>query len=33
LGTLAIRSLVGVVDQTQRSLTGVNVLWLGETRY
>ncbi|PRC49889.1 signal peptide peptidase SppA, partial [Mycobacterium sp. ITM-2017-0098] len=33
LGALAIRSLVGVVDQTQRSLTGVNVLWLGETRY
>lgn len=33
LGALAIRTLVGVVDQTQRSLTGVNVLWLGETRY
>ena len=33
LGAVAIRSLIGVVDQTQRSLTGVNVLWLGETRY
>jgi protease-4 len=33
LGALAVRSLVSVVDQTQRSLTGVNVLWLGETRY
>lgn len=33
LGALAVRALVGVVDQTQRSLTGVNVLWLGETRY
>lgn len=33
LGALAVRSLVGVLDQTQRSLTGVNVLWLGESRY
>ncbi|UXA14661.1 signal peptide peptidase SppA [Mycobacterium sp. SMC-8] len=33
LGAMAIRSVLGVVDQTQRSLTGVNVLWLGETRY
>lgn len=33
LGALAVRSLAGVLDQTQRSLTGVNVLWLGETRY
>lgn len=33
LGALAVRALVGVVDQTQRSLTGVNLLWLGETRY
>ncbi len=33
LGALAIRSVLGVVDQTQRSLTGVNVLWLGDTRY
>ena len=33
LGALAVRSVVGVLDQTQRSLTGVNVLWLGDTRY
>ncbi len=33
LGALAIRSVAGVVDQTQRSLSGVNVLWLGESRY
>ncbi|MDG4663962.1 signal peptide peptidase SppA [Mycobacterium sp. 236(2023)] len=33
LGAMAVRSALGVVDQTQRSLTGVNVLWLGETRY
>jgi protease-4 len=32
-GALAVRSLAGVLDQTQRSLTGVNVLWLGESRY
>jgi protease-4 len=33
LGTLAFRSLTGVVDHTQRSLTGVNALWLGEARF
>lgn len=33
VGALAFRSVLGVVDQTQRSLSGVNVLWMGETRY
>ncbi|BBY73319.1 signal peptide peptidase SppA [Mycolicibacterium parafortuitum] len=33
VGGLAIRSLAEVVDQTQRSLTGVNALWLGESRF
>ncbi|MFB1295515.1 signal peptide peptidase SppA [Mycobacterium sp. pW049] len=33
LSDVALRSVMGVVDQTRRSLTGVNVLWLGETRY
>lgn len=33
LGAMAVRSVMGLLDQTQRSLTGVNVLWLGETRY
>ncbi|MBB2989888.1 protease-4 [Mycolicibacterium iranicum] len=32
-GALAIRSLHSVVDQTQKSISGVNVLWLGESRY
>lgn len=32
-GALAIRSLRSVVDQTQKSISGVNVLWLGESRY
>ncbi|WNG88711.1 signal peptide peptidase SppA [Mycobacterium sp. ITM-2016-00317] len=32
-GALAFRSVRGLVDQTQRSLSGVNVLWMGETRY
>ena len=32
-GALAIRSVAGVLDQAQRSLTGTNVLWLGESRF
>ncbi|MEZ0340023.1 signal peptide peptidase SppA [Mycobacterium sp. pV006] len=32
LGVLALRSVTDVVDHTQRSLTGVNALWLGPTR-
>ncbi|BBX18526.1 signal peptide peptidase SppA [Mycolicibacterium duvalii] len=32
LGGLAFRSVADVVDHTQRSLSGVNVLWLGPTR-
>ncbi|WP_277242465.1 signal peptide peptidase SppA [Mycolicibacterium obuense] len=30
---VAVRSLTDVVEQSQRSLTGVNVLWLGASRY
>jgi len=30
---VAVRSLTEVVEQSQRSLTGVNVLWLGASRY
>ena len=33
VSALAVRSLTEVVDQSQRSLTGVNVLWLGASRY
>ena len=33
VSALAVRSLAEVVDHTQRSLTGVNVLWLGASRY
>ncbi|AFM15778.1 signal peptide peptidase SppA, 67K type [Mycolicibacterium chubuense NBB4] len=33
LSALAFRSVAGVLEQTQRSLNGVNVLWLGEHRY
>ncbi|WP_460356602.1 signal peptide peptidase SppA [Mycobacterium sp. ZZG] len=32
-GALALRSVLGLADRTQRSLSGVKVLWLGETRY
>ncbi|MEW5812950.1 MAG: signal peptide peptidase SppA [Actinomycetota bacterium] len=30
---VAVRSVTEVVEQSQRSLTGVNVLWLGASRY
>ena len=33
VSALAVRSLAEVVDHTQRSLTGVNALWLGASRY
>lgn len=33
LGALAIQSVAGVVDQTQRSLSGVNALWPGNPRF
>lgn len=32
LGALALRSVTDVVDHTQRSMTGVNAVWLGPTR-
>lgn len=33
VGALLVRSLVGVVDQAQRSVSGASVLWLGEPRF
>jgi protease-4 len=33
IGSLAIQSLTGVLDQAQRSLTGANVVWLGDYRF
>ena len=33
VSALAVRSLSEVVDQSQRSLAGANVLWLGASRY
>jgi protease IV len=33
LGALITRSVVGIVEQAERSLTGASVLWLGESRY
>jgi protease IV len=33
LGGLIIRSVVGVVEQAERSLTGASVLWVGESRF
>ena len=32
-GHTPIASVAGVLEQTQRTLSGTNVLWLGETRY
>ncbi|OBC09166.1 signal peptide peptidase SppA [Mycobacterium sp. 852013-50091_SCH5140682] len=33
LGSLAIASVAGVLDQAQRSVTGANAMWLGEYRF
>ena len=33
VGGLLVRSVGGLVDQAQRSLTGVNALWLGDWRF
>jgi protease IV len=33
LGALIIQSVVGVVEQAERTLTGASVLWLGESRF
>jgi protease-4 len=33
LGGLIIRSVVGLVEQAERSLTGASVLWVGESRF
>ncbi|MEE6165191.1 MULTISPECIES: signal peptide peptidase SppA [unclassified Mycolicibacterium] len=33
LGSLAISSVAGVLDQAQRSVTGANAMWLGEYRF
>ncbi|ORA32114.1 signal peptide peptidase SppA [Mycobacterium aquaticum] len=33
LGSLAVASVTGVLDQAQRSLTGAHAMWLGEYRF
>jgi protease-4 len=33
LGALIAQSLVGIIEQAERSLTGVSALWLGESRF
>jgi protease IV len=33
LGALITQSVVGIIEQAQRSLTGASVLWLGESRF
>jgi len=33
LGTLITRSVVGIVEQAERSLSGASVLWMGQSRY
>ncbi len=33
LGALITRSVVGIVEQAERSLTGASVLWVGESRF
>jgi protease-4 len=32
LGALIAQSVAGIIEQTERTFTGVSVLWLGETR-
>jgi protease-4 len=33
LGALITQSVVGIIEQAERSLTGASVLWLGESRF
>ena len=33
LGALITQSVVGIIEQAERSLTGVSALWLGESRF
>jgi protease IV len=33
LGALITQSVVGIIEQAQRSLTGASVLWMGESRF
>jgi protease IV len=33
LGALIIQSVVGIIEQVERSLTGASVLWVGESRF
>ena len=33
VGALLVAAVAGVVDSTQRSLTGANALWLGDWRF
>jgi protease-4 len=33
LGGLITQSVMGIIEQAERSLTGANVLWVGESRF
>jgi protease-4 len=33
LGGLIAQSVVGIIEQAERSLTGASVLWVGESRF
>ncbi len=33
VGALMVAAVTGIVDNTQRSLTGTNALWLGDWRF
>jgi protease-4 len=33
LGALITQSVVGIIEQAERSLTGASALWLGESRF
>jgi len=33
LGALITQSVVGIIEQAERSFTGASVLWLGESRF
>ena len=33
LGALITQSVVGIIEQAERSLTGASVLWMGESRF
>jgi protease-4 len=33
LGALITQSVVGIIEQAERSLTGASALWMGESRF